>query len=105
MHDRNNRGRSFRSSQSFNVSATPGGERVKHLAGIVNEFPQKRIVVIGDAIADQFVHGQISRVSREAPVLILSHEHTETTPRAPGNRAANLAALRAKVALVSVAAD
>jgi len=75
---------------------------VNHLADIVKQFSQKRIVVIGDAINDQFVHGQISRVSREAPVFILSHEHTETTPGGAGNCAANLAALGAKAALVSV---
>jgi rfaE bifunctional protein kinase chain/domain len=78
---------------------------LKHLAEIVRAFPQKRIVVIGDTIADQFVHGQISRVSREAPVFILTHEHTETTPGGAGNCAANLAALGAKVALVSVIGD
>ena len=75
---------------------------MNHLADIVEQFSQKRIVVIGDAINDQFVHGQISRVSREAPVFILSHEHTETTPGGAGNCAANLAALGAKAALVSV---
>lgn len=78
---------------------------MKHLAEIVKAFSQKRILVIGDTIADQFVHGQISRVSREAPVFILSHEHTETTPGGAGNCAANLAALGAKVALVSVIGD
>ena len=75
---------------------------MNHLADIVKQFSQKRIVVIGDAINDQFVHGQISRVSREAPVFILSHEHTETTPGGAGNCAANLATLGAKAALVSV---
>ena len=72
------------------------------LANIVGDFSQKRVVVIGDAIADQFVYGEISRVSREAPVFILRHEHTETTPGGAGNCAANLAALGARVALVSV---
>ena len=75
---------------------------MSNLANIVGDFAQKRIVVIGDAIADQFVYGEISRVSREAPVFILRHEHTETTPGGAGNCAANLAALGAKVALVSV---
>ena len=78
---------------------------MKHLAEIVGAFPQKRIVVIGDTIADQFVHGRISRVSREAPVFILSHEHTETTPGGAGNCAANLAELGARVALISVIGD
>jgi rfaE bifunctional protein kinase chain/domain len=75
---------------------------VSDLANIVGDFSQKQVVVIGDAIADQFIYGEISRVSREAPVFILRHEHTETTPGGAGNCAANLAALGAKVALVSV---
>ena len=75
---------------------------MSHLANIVAGFPRKRIVVIGDTIADQFIYGEISRVSREAPVFILRHEHTETTPGGAGNCAANLAALGAQVALISV---
>ena len=78
---------------------------MNHLAGIVGGFSRKRIVVIGDAIADQFIYGEISRVSREAPVFILRHEHTETTPGGAGNCAANLAALGAQVALISVLGD
>lgn len=75
---------------------------MSNLANIVVGFSQKRVVVVGDAIADQFIYGEISRVSREAPVFILRHEHTETTPGGAGNCAANLAALGAKVALVAV---
>jgi rfaE bifunctional protein kinase chain/domain len=75
------------------------------LADIVEGFSGKRIVVIGDAIADQFLYGQISRVSREAPVFILRHEQTVTTPGGAGNCAANLAALGAQTELVSVVGD
>ena len=75
------------------------------LADIVRRFSGKRMVVIGDAIADQFIYGEISRVSREAPVFILRHEHTETTPGGAGNCAANLASLGARVSLVSVVGD
>src|SRR6202140_2537466 len=78
---------------------------MSRLAEIVEEFSGKRIVVLGDAIAAQFTYGEISRVSREAPVFILRHEHTETTPGGAGNCAANLAALGAQVALVSVLGD
>jgi len=78
---------------------------MKRLAEIVGDFSRKRIVVIGDAIADQFLYGEISRVSREAPVFILRHEHTETTPGGAGNCAANLAALGARVSLLSVVGD
>jgi len=78
---------------------------VNPLAEIVSRFTRKRIVVIGDTIADQFIYGEISRVSREAPVFILRHEHTETTPGGAGNCATNLAALGATVKLVSVVGD
>ncbi len=78
---------------------------MNRLAEIVNTFSQKRLLVIGDTIADRFVYGEISRVSREAPVFILRHEHTETTPGGAANCAANLAALGAKVALISVIGD
>lgn len=78
---------------------------MKNLANIVDGFSQKRVVVIGDVIADQFIYGEISRVSREAPVFILRHEQTETTPGGAGNCAANLASLGAQVSLVSVVGD
>jgi rfaE bifunctional protein kinase chain/domain len=78
---------------------------MSHLADIISRFSEKRIVVVGDTIADKFIYGEISRVSREAPVFILRHEHTETTPGGAGNCAANLAALGAQVSLVSDLGD
>jgi rfaE bifunctional protein kinase chain/domain len=78
---------------------------MRKLADIVQLFSGKRVAVIGDVIADQFIYGEISRVSREAPVFILRHEQTETTPGGAGNCAANLASLGAEVSLVSVVGD
>ncbi len=72
------------------------------LAAVVRGFSRRKITVVGDAIADQFVYGEICRVSREAPVFILRHEHTETTPGGAANCAANLAALGAEAALIAV---
>ncbi len=77
----------------------------EQLISIVSRFPQRRIVVVGDSVADQFIYGAISRVSREAPVLILAHEHTETVPGGAANCAANLASLGANVSLISVAGE
>jgi len=77
----------------------------ERLIGIVRRFPQRRILVIGDAVADQFIYGAISRVSREAPVFILRHEHTETVPGGAANCALNLASLGARVSLISVAGN
>lgn len=77
----------------------------ERLISIVRRFPQRRILVVGDSVADQFVYGAISRVSREAPVFILAHEHTETVPGGAANCAVNLASLGAKVSLISVAGE
>ena len=84
------------------------GERTllqERLINIVKRFPQRRVLVVGDSVADQFIYGAISRVSREAPVFILQHEHTETSPGGAANCALNLASLGAKVSLISVAGD
>lgn len=75
----------------------------ERLLSIVKRFSQRRILVVGDAIADQFVFGAIGRVSREAPVFILRHEQTETVPGGAANCAVNLASLGATVSLIGVA--
>src|ERR1041385_274477 len=75
------------------------------LIDIVRRFAECRIVIVGDAIADKFVHGSISRVSREAPVFILRHDKTETLPGGAANCAMNLVALGARVSLISVTGD
>src|SRR5215208_4881611 len=75
----------------------------EQLAALVRAFAGRRVLVVGDLIADQFVSGEISRVSREAPVMILRHERTETVPGGAANCAMNLAALCARAAIVGVA--
>jgi len=75
------------------------------LLSIVRRFPQQKVLVVGDSIADQFIFGAIGRVSREAPVLILRHEQTETVPGGAANCAVNLASLGGKVSLISVAGE
>ena len=75
---------------------------MNRLIDIVRRFSDQKIVILGDTIADKFVHGSISRVSREAPVFILRHEQTETLPGGAANCAMNLVALGAHVSLISV---
>jgi D-glycero-beta-D-manno-heptose-7-phosphate kinase len=75
------------------------------LIKIVRSFSRRKLVVVGDAIADQFLYGNISRVSREAPVFILRHEQTQTVPGGAANCAMNLASLGARVSLISVVGD
>src|SRR3712207_9182114 len=77
----------------------------ERLSALVRAFEGRRVVVLGDLIADQFVYGEISRVSREAPVLILRHERTETVPGGAANCAANLASLGAHASIVGTVGD
>jgi rfaE bifunctional protein kinase chain/domain len=71
-------------------------------AEIVGRFKQAHIVVAGDLIADEFIYGQVERVSREAPVLILKYDTTEMLPGGAGNAASNVASLGARVKVVGV---
>jgi bifunctional ADP-heptose synthase (sugar kinase/adenylyltransferase) len=41
------------------------------LLEILRAFRGRRIAVVGDLVADEFIYGRVERVSREAPVLIL----------------------------------
>ena len=75
------------------------------IKSVTNLFPGKRIVIAGDLVADQFLSGSISRVSREAPVFILKHEQTETRPGGAANAAANVASLGGVPLLVGVTGD
>lgn len=69
---------------------------------IAKRLRRVRLLVVGDLIADEFIYGEIDRVSREAPVLILSHRSTEILPGGAGNAAANAAALGAAVSIVGL---
>jgi len=71
----------------------------------VEQFTTKTIVLLGDFVADEFQYGEISRVSREAPVLILKHRETQIAPGGGANAANNLASLGARVLPVTAVGD
>ena len=75
------------------------------LEELVESFTKQTIAVLADFVADRFVFGEISRVSREAPVLILRHRETQLVPGGGANAANNLADLGARVLPVGVVGD
>ncbi|MBI4471018.1 MAG: hypothetical protein HY646_00010 [Acidobacteria bacterium] len=75
------------------------------LRAIIDRFKGKRVVVFGDLVADVFVYGEISRISREAPVLILNHRETQLVPGGGANTIHNLWALGAKPIPVGIVGD
>ncbi len=63
------------------------------ISEIVKGFKGKRIVVFGDLVADCYVFGDIERVSREAPVLIIRQSGEIIIPGSAGNTVMNIKAL------------
>ncbi len=78
---------------------------LRDLAEWVEKFAGKTIVLLGDFVADEFHYGDITRVSREAPVLILKHRETQVVPGGGANAANNLASLGATVMPITVVGD
>ncbi len=72
----------------------------EQLLEILKRFPQRRIVVAGDLIADEFVYGRTSRISREAPVLVLEYEKLIRLPGGAANAANNLLDLGCEVTVL-----
>src|SRR6516164_9525965 len=75
------------------------------LKSIVQSFPGVSITVLGDLVADEFVFGEISRVSREAPVLILKHRERTVLPGGGANAINNLAELGVNVLPVGIVVE
>ena len=85
------------------IHPLPGeAERRERLLGLVDSFTSRRVLVVGDLIADEFIYGEVARVSREAPVLILKYDATEMVAGGAGNAANNVAALGGRARLAGL---
>ncbi len=63
------------------------------LTEVIGRFEGIRVAVLCDLVLDEFLHGEIARVSREAPVLIVDYIRTDAMPGGGGNAVQNLRAL------------
>lgn len=75
------------------------------LLALLDRFAREQVVLLGDLVADEYVHGEIARVSREAPVLILKQRGKEIVPGGGANAACNLADLGARTLPVGVVGE
>ncbi len=66
---------------------------VARVRTILAEAKQSRVLVVGDAMLDHFVHGTVARISPEAPVPVLDFESESFMPGGAANVARNLTAL------------
>ena len=69
---------------------------------LIANMKNRKIMVIGDMVADSYLEGQISRISREAPVLILEHVGERVVPGGAANAVHNAATLLGQVYAVGV---
>ncbi len=75
------------------------------LLELIHAFPRRRVLVVGDLVADHYIYGQTDRVSREAPVLVVRYESSEVKLGGGANAAANVRSLGGQVTAVGVLGD
>jgi rfaE bifunctional protein kinase chain/domain len=75
------------------------------LLELIDGFAEQPILVLGDLVADRFIRGTPTRISREAPVLILRHDGEDLVPGGGANAVANLHALGGRPLPVGVVGD
>jgi D-beta-D-heptose 7-phosphate kinase/D-beta-D-heptose 1-phosphate adenosyltransferase len=71
----------------------------------IAEFANKHIVVVGDLMLDEFVRGDVRRISPEAPVPVLEVHSRDVRLGGAANAAANVAALGGRATLVGLTGD
>jgi len=81
------------------LSPTLSPERARAL---VSRFHSTSVLVAGDLMLDHFVIGRVSRISPEAPVPVVEHDHDEYRIGGAGNVAHNVCALGGRVELVGL---
>ncbi|WP_439633694.1 D-glycero-beta-D-manno-heptose 1-phosphate adenylyltransferase [Glycocaulis sp.] len=72
---------------------------------LLGSIAEKRALVIGDVLLDSFVYGEVKRISREAPVPILSETRREMMLGGAGNLVRNLISLGGEASVISVAGN
>ena len=63
------------------------------LRAVIRSFRGRRVLVLADLVADEFVYGRVERISREAPVLILQHDTTDVRLGGGANAVHNIRTL------------
>jgi rfaE bifunctional protein kinase chain/domain len=78
---------------------------VKRLLQVVEHFARQRIVVLGDLVADEYIMGLTSRISREAPVLILKFDSRHILLGGAANTVHNIWSLGGEVFPIGLVGD
>jgi rfaE bifunctional protein kinase chain/domain len=87
------------------VGQTNGSSPRERLLDLVARFSRARVLVVGDMVADQYIIATPTRISREAPVLVLDQRQEFIVPGGATNPGVNARALGAQVFLAGVVGD
>jgi rfaE bifunctional protein kinase chain/domain len=74
-------------------------------ADLLREISTRNIVVLGDVMLDEFIWGEVTRISPEAPVPVVDIRRESTHLGGAANVLANLLALGAKASVIGVVGD
>jgi rfaE bifunctional protein kinase chain/domain len=72
---------------------------------LLDRLSAQHVLILGDLILDEYVSGESSRISPEAPVAIVRVEHSRTVLGGAGNTAANVTALGGRATLIGLCGD
>ena len=72
---------------------------------ILDQFEGKRILVVGDVMLDEYVWGRVSRVSPEAPVMIVDADSHTFVPGGAANVVNNVCALGGKALIAGIVGE
>lgn len=74
-------------------------------SGLLDRFSSLSALVVGDLMLDEYIYGNATRISPEAPVMVVRHDRTKRVPGGAANVAKNLLALGARTSVIGVVGD
>ncbi len=75
------------------------------LLRILENFKNKKILVVGDIMLDKYIWGEVSRISPEAPVQVVNVKKETYAPGGASNVASNVSALGGKAFMLGLAGN
>ena len=73
-----------------------------NITNIIKSFTNKKVLIIGDVMLDRYLHGEVSRISPEAPIQILNAKRRDFTAGGAANCASNISSLGGTPILCSI---
>src|ERR1700760_2247338 len=72
---------------------------------LADAFSRRTVLCVGDLMLDEFVYGEVSRISPEAPAPVIAAKRSESNVGGAGNVARNIAALGARCIFVGLVGE